>query len=629
MLAVGWRLSRVIGCRTITVLSVLLLVALILPGTARAWWADGWVNRAKVILDASPSGAAITEPIGRAPVLLRLHAGNFDFASAAEDGSDLRFVASDDKTPLKFHIEKFDGLIDQVGLVWVEVPDLAPGAASSIWMYWGNPKASAAADPAGTYDTDQLLVYHFGEADGIARDQTRNGNDALDPGQRDEAGLIGFGLTFANGGSIRLPASPSLLIGAGQPLTWSAWVRSPAPAEGILYSAGGEAGSFVVGFSGGFPYAEAAGPAGRFRATGGVALTAGSWHHLAVTVADRLVLWLDGVPVGEAAGSLPEIGGEARLGGPPPSEAATPAPAAPQVEDGVPVPPVVAGFAGQIDELQIARVARPAGFIQAAARSQGLEAKLAALDVAETSGAMGTGYMQVLFKSLTIDGWVVIVLCTIMAIVCGFVIVGKALTVGRVGRANKLFGQEFEKAMQTRGLHAGAAALVLSDEQMPRLRSSTTYAIYRTALKEIKQRVSGDDGGEERLYGENITAIRAALDSELMRQSQRLNAGMVLLTIAISGGPFLGLLGTVIGVMITFAAVAAAGDVNINAIAPGIAAALLATVAGLGVAIPALFGYNWLLTRIKEQTQQAQLFVNELTARIAEAYSGAAARHGG
>ena len=71
-----------------------------------------------------------------------------------------------------------------------------------------------------------------------------------------------------------------------------------------------------------------------------------------------------------------------------------------------------------------------------------------------------------------------------------------------------------------------------------------------------------------------------------------MNSQMVLLTIAISGGPFLGLLGTVMGVMITFAAIAASGDVNISAIAPGVAAALLTTVAGLVVAIPALFGYN-------------------------------------
>jgi biopolymer transport protein ExbB len=103
---------------------------------------------------------------------------------------------------------------------------------------------------------------------------------------------------------------------------------------------------------------------------------------------------------------------------------------------------------------------------------------------------------------------------------------------------------------------------------------------------------------------------------------------MVLLTIAISGGPFLGLLGTVVGVMITFAAIAAAGDVNVNAIAPGIAAALVATVAGLAVAIPALFGYNWLLTRIKNVGATLQVFGDELVTKVAEAYADENGRPG-
>jgi biopolymer transport protein ExbB len=72
--------------------------------------------------------------------------------------------------------------------------------------------------------------------------------------------------------------------------------------------------------------------------------------------------------------------------------------------------------------------------------------------------------------------------------------------------------------------------------------------------------------------------------------------------------------------MITFAAIAASGDVNVNAIAPGIAAALVATVAGLGVAIPALFAYNYLITRIKDATSEMQVFVDELITRIAESY---------
>ena len=120
-----------------------------------------------------------------------------------------------------------------------------------------------------------------------------------------------------------------------------------------------------------------------------------------------------------------------------------------------------------------------------------------------------------------------------------------------------------------------------------------------------------------------MAAIRSALDAGQTREAQKLNRWMVLLTIAISGGPFLGLLGTVIGVMITFASVAAAGDVNINAIAPGIAAALLATVTGLAVAIPALFGYNYLLSQVEEISTDDQIFVDELEKRIAETWQDA------
>src|SRR5262249_40677911 len=87
-------------------------------------------------------------------------------------------------------------------------------------------------------------------------------------------------------------------------------------------------------------------------------------------------------------------------------------------------------------------------------------------------------------------------------------------------------------------------------------------------------------------------------------------------------GPFLGLLGTVVGVMITFPAIAAAGDVNVNAIAPGIAAALLATVAGLAVAIPALFGYNYLASRIKNISSEMQIFVDQFVTRPARAEPG-------
>jgi biopolymer transport protein ExbB len=143
--------------------------------------------------------------------------------------------------------------------------------------------------------------------------------------------------------------------------------------------------------------------------------------------------------------------------------------------------------------------------------------------------------------------------------------------------------------------------------------------VYETGLREVNDRLHGGrtlpDGS---IAPQSIAAIRASMDAQMVRETQKLNSAMVLLTIAISGGPFVGLLGTVIGVMITFAAIAAAGDVNVNAIAPGISAALLATATGMFVAIPALFGYNYFQTRIKGVTSEMAVFVDEVVTRIAE-----------
>jgi len=159
-----------------------------------------------------------------------------------------------------------------------------------------------------------------------------------------------------------------------------------------------------------------------------------------------------------------------------------------------------------------------------------------------------------------------------------------------------------------------------SDQRV--MRRAPLYHIYHSGVEEIRHRIAADKCGEGRkgLSGRSIQAIRATLDGRLVRETQRINSKIVLLTICISGGPFLGLLGTVVGVMITFAAVAAAGEVNVNAIAPGIAAALLATVAGLAVAIPSLFGYNYILTRIKETTSDMHVFIDEFVTRMAEFY---------
>jgi biopolymer transport protein ExbB len=164
----------------------------------------------------------------------------------------------------------------------------------------------------------------------------------------------------------------------------------------------------------------------------------------------------------------------------------------------------------------------------------------------------------------------------------------------------------------------------MGDEE-DKFRYSTLFRLYHHGVQEMTGRVgtakpSGAAAAKE-LSPQAIAAIRATMDASLVRLTQKLSSNMVLLTIAISGGPFLGLLGTVVGVMITFAAIAASGDVNVNSIAPGIAAALVATVAGLAVAIPSLFGYNWLNTKIKDNVASMRVFVDEFVTRVAEQYS--------
>jgi biopolymer transport protein ExbB len=190
------------------------------------------------------------------------------------------------------------------------------------------------------------------------------------------------------------------------------------------------------------------------------------------------------------------------------------------------------------------------------------------------------------------------------------VMVTKALYVSRTESANRRFLEHFRQARDV--LKVGTA------ETGRQFQDSSLYRLYRAGLIELTKRDVGRDG--RRLSGASIDAVKAAVDADSVREGYRLNARMVLLTIAISGGPFLGLLGTVIGVMITFASIAAAGDVNVNAIAPGIAAALLATVAGLAVAIPSLFGYNYLASRIKTITSDMQIFIDEFVTRVAEVY---------
>ncbi len=99
-----------------------------------------------------------------------------------------------------------------------------------------------------------------------------------------------------------------------------------------------------------------------------------------------------------------------------------------------------------------------------------------------------------------------------------------------------------------------------------------------------------------------------------------LEKGMIILSTAVAGGPFIGLLGTVWGVMETFSGIARAAAASLTAMAPGVAGALIATVVGLFVAIPAMFAYNYMVTTIRAITQELDAFASEYATQLEHKY---------
>jgi len=118
----------------------------------------------------------------------------------------------------------------------------------------------------------------------------------------------------------------------------------------------------------------------------------------------------------------------------------------------------------------------------------------------------------------------------------------------------------------------------------------------------------------------SFDAVKVILEEAAGAEAMTLEKGMIVLSTAVAGGPFIGLLGTVWGVMSTFAGIAVAQAASLTAMAPGVAAALVATVTGLLVAIPAMFAYNFMVTTIRAITQELDGFASRYANQIEHVY---------
>ena len=228
--------------------------------------------------------------------------------------------------------------------------------------------------------------------------------------------------------------------------------------------------------------------------------------------------------------------------------------------------------------------------------------------------------LQFAFQESTLEGKIVILALFLGSIFSWSVMISKLLEVRSSRKTNSQFLQEFRN-------HANPLILFSKQIRYPR---SPLFHIFRAGCAELAFQKIGstevDDTFIDRMKSTTkisstaMNSVRSAMERAVGERALKLENNMVLLATAVSGAPFLGLLGTVWGVMDTFTGVAMAGSANLAAMAPGVSGALITTVTGLLVAIPAMFGYNFLVTTVRAITVEMDNFAAELSAAIEHHY---------
>ncbi|HEY1787524.1 MAG TPA: MotA/TolQ/ExbB proton channel family protein [Verrucomicrobiae bacterium] len=224
----------------------------------------------------------------------------------------------------------------------------------------------------------------------------------------------------------------------------------------------------------------------------------------------------------------------------------------------------------------------------------------------------GQSDLPYVWKQATPEAKAIIVFLIFFSIIAWSVIGYKVVQMRRAKRLNFYFNEEFR---------AQKAVMDIFDRKL-QVEGCPLYAVYETGCTQLDARLKGP-GGERRKQSvslKNMEHIKRALENVVAQESLKLESGLIWLSVAATGAPFIGLLGTVWGVMSAFAGIAQAGSATLAAMAPGVAAALITTVAGLLVAIPSMFGYNWLVHNLRTFTVGLDNFAQDLVSRMETEY---------
>ena len=217
------------------------------------------------------------------------------------------------------------------------------------------------------------------------------------------------------------------------------------------------------------------------------------------------------------------------------------------------------------------------------------------------------------FKAATPEGKMTIYALAVVSVLSWTVIITKARQLWRARKVAKKF---FTAYRSTRD----PLDLLRSKQEFD---GTPAYEVYVTGAEEMSYHLKNNPiqfNGKAKISRSAFDFVRVAMERVVSAEGMGLEKGMIVLSTAVAGGPFIGLLGTVWGVMETFSGVAKANAATLTAMAPGVAGALIATVIGLLVAIPAMFAYNFMVTQVRGITQQLDDFASEFATQLDHTY---------
>jgi biopolymer transport protein TolQ len=178
--------------------------------------------------------------------------------------------------------------------------------------------------------------------------------------------------------------------------------------------------------------------------------------------------------------------------------------------------------------------------------------------------------------------------------------IDKTLLFSRIRKATDNFEQAFWSGQSLEELYKSLAAKP----------GHSTGALFVAAMREWKRSIEGHARSFAGLQMRIEKVMTVAIAREIEHMERRL---LVLATVG-SAGPFIGLFGTVTGIMTSFQSIAASKNTSLAVVAPGIAEALFATAIGLVAAIPATIFYNKFVTEVNRQAQRLEGFADEFSA---------------